>query len=263
MVKAIILLLFAVFIFILHETGEIVRFINPNYLYFSQIASVIFLFLFFVQVPRIFTSSEYDHSECGPWGCSHEDEGGGITVKTLLTYGLIILPLLTGFLLPYKDFGAAEALKRGISYSTHDHGHVEVHDELLVHQMDEGVQEIVKQPILEFDNENFVSYIRAVTSYPVNFVGKQILIEGFILEDDSFTNKHTVITRFLVTHCVADAHAAGLVIEEGSILGIHENTWVRIKGELNVKKSDSGLIPIITVSSWEEIHPPMDPYVYP
>jgi putative membrane protein len=255
MVKAIILLLFAVFIFILHETGEIVRFINPNYLYFSQIASVIFLFLFFIQVPRIFTSSEYDHSECGPWGCSHEDEGGGITVKTLLTYGLIILPLLTGFLLPYKDFGAAEALKRGISYSTHDHDHVEVPDE--------QVQEIVKQPFLEFDNENFGSYIHAVTSYPGNFVGKPIIIEGFIVEDDSFTNKQTVITRFLVTHCVADAHVAGLVIEEGSILGVHENTWIRIKGELNVKKSDSGLIPIIIVRNWEEIDTPIDPYVYP
>ncbi|MFC0558897.1 TIGR03943 family putative permease subunit [Halalkalibacter alkalisediminis] len=263
MVKAIILLLFAVFIFILHETGEINRFINPNYLYFSQIASVIFLFLFFIQVPRIFTSSKFDHSECGPWGCSHEDDEGGITVKTLLTYGLIIMPLLTGFLLPYKDFGAAEALKRGISYSTHDHGHLEGHDELFLHQMDKRVQEMLKKPVLEFDNENFASYISTVTSYPENFVGKPIIVEGFILEDDSLSNKLTVITRFLVTHCVADAHAAGLVIEKGVSFGIQENTWIRVKGVLNVKKSNSKLIPIITVSSWEEIESPMDPYVYP
>ncbi|WP_227935550.1 TIGR03943 family putative permease subunit [Alkalihalobacillus deserti] len=262
MVKAIILLLFAVFIFILHETGEIIRFINPNYLYFSQIASVIFLFLFFIQVPRVFTSSEYDHSECGPWGCSHEDNEGGITVKTLLAYGLIIMPLLTGFLLPYKDFGAAEALKRGISYSTHVHGHLEEH-ELLDHQIDKSVEKMLKQPVLEFDNENFASYISAVTSYPKNFVGKPIIVEGFILEDDSLSNKLTVITRFLVTHCVADAHAAGLVIEKGVSFGIQENTWIRVKGELNIKKSDSKLIPIITVSSWEEIQSPIDPYVYP
>ncbi|WP_157800856.1 TIGR03943 family putative permease subunit [Bacillus solitudinis] len=261
--KALVLLLFAVFIFILHETGEITRFINPKYLFFSQIASVIFLLLFFIQVPRIFASSAYDHSECGPWGCSHEDEEEGGMVKIILAYGLISLPLLTGFLLPYKDFGAEEALKRGISYSTLDHGHLEDHDEVLNHQINKTVQEMLKQPVLEFDNENFARFIGAVTTHPENFLGKQVVVEGFILNDDSLSNKLTVITRFLVTHCVADAHAVGLVIEKGDTLGIKENTWVRVKGELSIKKTDNILLPTIKISSWKEIQSPMDPYVYP
>ncbi|WP_332690668.1 TIGR03943 family putative permease subunit [Halalkalibacter lacteus] len=263
-VKAFVLLLFAVFIFILHETGEITRFINPNYLYFSQIASVIFLFLFFIQVPRIFTplQMENDHSECGLWGCNHDADEGGLTLKTIFAYGLIILPLLTGFLLPYKDFGAAEALNRGISYSTHDHGHLEEHD-LLDGQLDRRVKEMLMQPVIHFNNENFARYIGAITTYPKSFVGRSIVLEGFILEDDSLTSNHTIITRFLVTHCVADAHATGLVIENGASFGFQENTWIRVKGELNVKKGDSILIPIINVSSWEEIQSPMDPYVYP
>ncbi|MDT8862190.1 TIGR03943 family protein [Alkalihalobacillus sp. MEB130] len=265
MLKAIVLLLFAVFIFILHETGEITRFINPNYLSFSQVASVLFLFLFFIQVPRIFTArhNEHDHSQCGPWGCSHENDEGRVTAKTIIAYGIIILPLLTGFLLPYKDFGAAEALNRGVHYSSHDHSHIDGHGELN-NPHEKLVMEMLKESVLKVDNENFGSYLGAITSSPANFKGKPIEIEGFILKDDLLANNLIVITRFLVTHCVADAHAVGLVIDKGATLGMEENTWICVRGELDVKESsDHLLIPVIRVNSWEEIQAPIEPYIYP
>ncbi|MBU8905340.1 TIGR03943 family putative permease subunit [Desertibacillus haloalkaliphilus] len=263
LIKAFVLLLFAVFIFILHESGEIGRFINPDYLYFSQIASVLFLFLFFIQVPRIFTTTEHDHSQCGPWGCTHDDDNGGsFSLQTFISYGIIILPLVTGFLLPYKDFGAAEAQKRGVSYSTyHDHGDLEDHE---LFPQEKDILEIINEPALYFDNTNFADYLTSITTYPEGFIGKSIELDGFILEDDFHVNsKRTVITRFLVTHCVADAHAAGIVIEDGSSLGIKENSWIRVKGKLDVQKEGEWLIPVIKVDSWKEIDLPLDPYIYP
>lgn len=262
-VKAIVLLLFAVFIFHLHKTGEMARFINPNYLTFSQIASVLFLFLFFIQVPRIFTSpyDEHDHSLCGPWGCSHEEYESGGALKTIIAYGLIILPLFTGFLLPYKDFGAAEALNRGVRYVTSDHSHVEDHLEL--NDQNKIVQEMVNKSILTLTNDNFASYLTTITSYPQYFIGKEIELEGFILEEDCHANSRTVITRFLVTHCVADAHAIGLVIEDGVASGMEENKWIYVKGKLDVSNSDEMGIPVIKVNSWREIQVPADPYIYP
>ncbi|ERN53895.1 TIGR03943 family protein [Alkalihalophilus marmarensis] len=271
LVKAVILLLFVVLIFILHHSGEITRFINPSYVYLSQVASVIFLLLFTIQVPRIFISSEHDHSECGPFGCSHEEEGDGLSLRTLIAYGFISLPLLTGFLLPFKDFGATEALNRGVIYTQHEHHHEHSHEdphdayscEVALHELDETVQELVHQSVLEFQPYNYASYIQAVTSFPEDFVGKPIIIEGFILENATAAETHTVLARFLVTHCVADAHAAGIVIEEGWELGLTENMWVRVTGKLDVKTSESRLIPIIHVKRWQEISPPIDPYVYP
>ncbi|WP_370621808.1 TIGR03943 family protein [Bacillus sp. JCM 19034] len=262
MIKAIVLLLFAVFIFHLHKSGEITRFINPNYLTFSQIASVLFLFLFFIQVPRIFTSpyDDHDHSLCGPWGCSHEESESGGTLKTFVAYGLIILPLFTGFLLPFKDFGAAEAQNRGVSYVTHDHSHGE---ELELNDQNKTVEEMVNKPVLTLTNDNFASYLTTITSYPQYFKGKEIELEGFILEEECHANSRAVITRFLVTHCVADAHAIGLVIEDGAALGIEENTWIYVKGELGITDSDEMFIPMINVKSWREIQVPTDPYIYP
>ncbi|MGO4889972.1 TIGR03943 family putative permease subunit [Anaerobacillus sp. MEB173] len=261
--KAFVLLLFAVFIFVLHETGEISRFINPNYIYFSQIASVLFLFLFFIQVTRIFTSLEHDHSQCGPWGCNHDHGNvGRLSLRAIIGYGIIIVPLVTGFVLPYKDFGAAEAQKRGVSYSVHhDHGELRDHE---FFPQEKDILKIIDEPVLNFDNINYANYLTAITTYPEGFVGKSIELAGFILEDDFHVNtKRMVITRFLVTHCVADAHAAGLVIEDGFSLGMKENSWIRLIGKLDVQKEDELLIPIIKVDSWEEIDLPLDPYIYP
>lgn len=254
-------MLFAVLIFILHETGQITRFINPNYLYFSQIASVLFLFLFFIQVPRIFAPIDHDHTQCGPWGCNHES-GEGFSLSTVLAYGLISLPLITGFLLPYKDFGAMEAVKRGVSYATHhDHGHIEDH-QLCNEKIDHKISDIIQLPALNLENNNFGSYMTAITMYPQSFVGKTIELEGFIVEDDFHSTIQTVISRFIVTHCVADAHAVGLIIEHGDKLGIQQNTWIHLKGKLNIKEDGESFIPIIQVESWKEIDPPIEPYIY-
>ncbi|MGM0873787.1 MAG: TIGR03943 family putative permease subunit [Bacillota bacterium] len=262
-IKALILLMFAAFIFILQKSGEITRFIHPSYLYFSQIASVIFLFLFFIQVPRIFRSLETknDHSQCGPWGCNHDLEEDNLSLKSIFSIGIITLPLLTGLLIPYKIFGAEEALKRGISYSGIVHNHSD--EQKMFYHLNNRVQEMMNKPVLYFNKESFASYIGIITTYPEVFIGKQIELEGFIVEDELFSKKHTVIARFLVTHCVADAHASGLVIKNGASFEIHENAWVRIKGVLSVKKDDHLRVPVINVSSLEKIQPPKDPYVYP
>jgi len=266
--KALILLLFSVFIFILHQTGEITRFINPSYLYFSQIASVLFLFLFFIQVPRIFATDDHDHTLCGPWGCSHE-EGEGFTFRSFVTYALIIVPLAMGFMLPYKDFGAAEAVKRGVSYYAHDHQHDHDHEEhehshdCIPQQDSPSLTQILNEPILYFHNKNFTSYMSAVTENPHRFIGKPVVIEGFVLEDEMASEIHTVLSRFIVTHCVADAHAAGFIIADGAGHGIEEGQWIRVKGRLNVMQSERFTVPVVELESWGAITQPIDPYIYP
>ncbi|MED4172226.1 TIGR03943 family protein [Halalkalibacterium halodurans] len=255
LLKAVILLLFAVFLFLLHETGEIARFINPQYVHLSQIASILFLFLFFIQVPRMFTNSEEDLCGCGLWGCSHGEEGR-FAMKHVISYGLISLPLMIGFLFPFKDFGAAEALKRGVQYQVSQR---EARDEA---SLEKNVQELLEQSALVLHRDNFVSSLRALMAYPTRFVGKPILLEGFIIEDCQ-DEKVTVITRFLVTHCVADSHAAGFILEHEDSLGGREEQWLQVMGVLDVKQHGGVLLPVIRVIEWEEIEPPANPYVYP
>ncbi|MFC4322069.1 TIGR03943 family putative permease subunit [Litchfieldia salsa] len=259
-IKAIVLLVFATFIFILHKTGDITRFVNPAYLHFSQIASVLFIVLFFIQVPRIFESEKesHDHAFCGPWGCSHD--GADLSFKTFLSYTLICLPLISGLLFPLKDLGAAEALKRGITYSDQEQCTIEDEDQKASFDS-RKINELLQAPVLEFDDQNFSTYFSAIGAYPDLFIGKEIKIEGFITNDS--LEAHTILTRFFVTHCVADAHAVGIIIEDGVSLGIERDTWVHLIGVLDVREEAKGESLILKVSKWEAISPPKTPYIYP
>lgn len=256
-IKAIILLLFASFIFILHQSGEVTHFIHPNYLRFSQFASVIFLILFFFQVPRIFRplEAEDDHSNCGPWGCQHEEKD--VSLKMILSIGIISIPLLTGFMMPYKTFGAEEALKRGIQYSG------------LEHQRSSGIElangrikSLMSQHLIRMDHTGFTEYMGIISEYPEVFEGKEIEIEGFIAEDYFLSKRTKVIARFQVTHCVADAHASGFILENSHEYDLKNNTWVRIKGTLKVLEENQQYIPVIHIKAVNNIDSPKNPYIF-
>lgn len=256
-IKAIILLLYASFIFILHHTGDITNFIHPNYLHFSQIASIIFLILFFFQVPRIFKTleAEHDHTYCSPWGCHHEEEQ--FSIKSLISIGMMIITLLSGFMMPYKTFGADEALVRGIQYSSFNHkksGDIDLENGNIIR--------IMNLPIIRLDYTGFADYMGIISKYPAVFEGKQIEIEGFIAEEHFMMKKQKVIARFHVAHCVADAQASGIILVNSDELQLKEDTWVRIKGVLKVKEENQQYIPAIHVTSFEKIVTPKNPYIY-
>ncbi|UCZ54210.1 TIGR03943 family protein [Bacillus shivajii] len=261
-IKAFILLMFSGFIFMLHHTGEIDRFINPQYTSLSQVASIIFLFLFFIQVPRIFLTKEQaeDHDYCSILGCNHEtDDVKHIKGKSIITYSIIFLPLFTGFLLPYKELGAAEAVKRGICYS-HNEGetfHLEERSEI---ELSHVIKEMKQSRVLTVDKKNFVSYVNSILTYPDLFYGKEIELEGFISVDKSASEDHLLIARFLVTHCVADAHVMGLLLSVEDERLQNENDWIRMKGVLDINEQST---PIVEVREWEKVEQPKNPYIYP
>ena len=116
-VRALILLVFSTLLFKLHFTGEITKFINPKYEALSQIASIVFLILFFIQITRIWTVEEHSHQYCDheDHDCSHHHDHGDspINMKKLISYLIIAVPLITGFLLPPKVLDASIADKKG------------------------------------------------------------------------------------------------------------------------------------------------------
>ncbi|WP_226526849.1 TIGR03943 family putative permease subunit [Metabacillus niabensis] len=251
-IKALILLVFASFLFILHQSGEMTNFIHPNYLHVSQFASILFLILFFFQVPRIFRplDAEPDHTHCSPWGCHHEEEG--FSIKTIFSIGMIIVPLLTGLMMPYKTFGAEETLKRGIQYAGLDQKRLGNSD----------IKSMMSLPVIRFDGTDFANYMGILSEYPEVFEGKKIEIEGFIAEDQFLRKKQKVIARFQVTHCIADAHASGFKLENSNEFHLTNNTWVRMKGTLKVKEESQQYIPVIHVNSVETIDTPKNPYIF-
>lgn len=264
--RALILLSFSALIFMLHHTGEIVRFINPEYVIFSQIASILFLLLFFIQVPRIWHDNrEVDHSNCGPWGCNHDDGyDQRITLKIVLSYLVIIVPILTGFIFPVKELDASIAAKRAIFFHSSHEEEESCTDESHVHPPIEGLEEdLLNMSIINLDKHTYASYLNTVMNNPHLFKGKPIQLEGFVLKDETLNDNHWVLARFLVTHCVADASVLGVLVELNQNEQLLENTWIRVQGIIQVNKHHGSSVPVIKVVNWKQIEQLRDPYIYP
>lgn len=272
--RAFILLLFSAFIFMLHHTGDIGRFINPEYVVFSQIASVIFLFLFFIQVPRIWRDpslANEDHSNCGPWGCNHDDGyNQGLSLKTVVSYSIILIPLVTGFLLPGKDLDASIASKRGLFISSTPHTEEEnvscneENNPIFMNKVtDERQTELLNNSLIILDASTFASRLQTISQAPHLYKGKRVQLEGFALRDETLEGNYWVIARFLVTHCVADASVIGVLVQIDDNVQLTENSWVRVQGVLQVGTHNESMVPLVEVDKLQLIRQPKEPYVYP
>ncbi|MBY0123708.1 TIGR03943 family putative permease subunit [Bacillus sp. S/N-304-OC-R1] len=121
-IRAFILLTFSIFILKLHYTGEMTKYINPKYLGLSLTAAIIFIVLFFIQLTRIWSEKHIHHKhshhedDCchhQDHACHHDHGETPFNFKKLVSYMIIVFPLLTGFLLPPKVLDASIANKKG------------------------------------------------------------------------------------------------------------------------------------------------------
>lgn len=298
--RAVILLGFAGFIFKLHYTGAIGKYINLKYVAFSQIASILLVFLFFIQIRRIWISKDSQHQHdhrCDHVGCDH-DHGfaSGWTWKAWVSYSILLLPLLTGFLLPAKTLDASIASKKGIllpqssnmeakstreeltplteeqismyandsTGNTQDTG--EQNDTSVVYFDDlyaEKIKELRNQEKIEMTDEKFVSQYDTISLYPEEFKGKPIEMKGFVYKEDGMKTNQLVVSRFIITHCVADAGVLGFLAEVDKASQLEKDTWIQVQGVLDITTYGDTKLPMIRVTSWKTVNAPVDPYVYP
>lgn len=72
-----------------------------------------------------------------------------------------------------------------------------------------------------------------------------------------------VISRFLITHCVADAGIVGFLSEFDEASALAEDTWIEATGILDVTTYNGAQLPLIKITDWKTIDQPEEPYLYP
>lgn len=85
---------------------------------------------------------------------------------------------------------------------------------------------------------------------------------GAYVSDAHLSKNQFIAARFVITHCVAEAEAMGVIVEwpKGDFAN---NTWVRVKGPIKVGTLNGKPIPIIVAESVETVPEPSRPYLYP
>lgn len=274
LLRAGILLGFALFIGRLHWTGDIAKYINIKYSAISLIACVILFLLFVAQLGRIRNAryEDQDH-QCGS-GCNHSHHLRW-SFKGILAYVILLVPVLTGFLLPVKTLDAAMASKKGVMIQSpkasstvpnEEHTIPEPREEDLVYLDDlyeSSLNHLIQQPEIVFNDFDFVEYADTISFYPQEFIGKKVELSGFVYREEGMDPTQVVVARFIITHCLADAGVIGFMADWEDAQKLEQDTWVRVKGTLDVTQYGEFELPLLKVEEWEKVSVPADPYVYP
>ncbi len=296
-VRAFILLAFSILLFKLHFTGEITKFINPKYVGLSQSASVLFLTLFIIQTTRIWTVKEnskqhHCHHDTHEHNCNHDHGDSRLNTKKLISYLVIVFPLVTGFLLPAKVLDASIADKKGglavlSNQKTEDKKEDEpvpnnnqqedpVINEDLVdlsriadakvytnEEYEQLKQQLAQSSTIVMNETIFSTFYDEIHMDINKYKGREIELKGFVYKEEGLEQDQLVLARFLITHCVADASIIGFITELPDAPLLDENTWIEAKGVLDTTNFNGSELPIIKITNWKEIDEPKEPYLYP
>ncbi|AVK84954.1 TIGR03943 family protein [Lysinibacillus sp. B2A1] len=287
-VKAAILFAFSAMIYSFHMTGNITKLINPKYDILSKIVAIIFLFLFVVQLKRVFTFSKQSNSYRATCGCcSHHQENTSLSIKKGLSYFILIVPIVTGLIIPTKVLDASIAEKKGATIMmtnqsqalTGDDDIAMLNDSTEGHPVDPNLlekkqempkkeydllkQQLASNPIIEMTDYVYSVYYEDINNNLLNYQGKSIHINGFVLKEDDFEQNQLVISRFLITHCVADASIIGFLSEIPEASNLEEDTWIEAEGIIDIGYYNGVELPLLKIHKWKEIEIPDEPYLYP
>ncbi|MFD2627444.1 TIGR03943 family putative permease subunit [Oceanobacillus kapialis] len=290
--RAVVLMAFVAFLVQLHQTGDIVHYINPKYEHLSMIGAWLFLVLFLTQIFRIwsFEKPRHKHAHCNHAGHKHDHGDGPLTLKKVFSYGIIILPLATGLIFPETTLDASIAEKKGIMLSLGNNGpnsqgeegsedpvnqggiptgdHTAFDPNVLTNTMtseeyESKIEALKQSQEITMTEQMYAAVYQEINNNPSAFVGKKISFSGFVYREQGFTQSQVVLSRFLITHCIADAGVVGFLSEFEGAGELAQDTWIEATGELTIQEYNGKQMPTIQITDWKTIEQPEQPYVYP
>lgn len=293
--KALLLGLFTLYFANLHLTGDISKYINPKYDYMSKMAAILFFVLLLIQLTRIW-SEKHSHHNCSHH-CDHDHGNSHWSLKRIVGYSIVAFPIVTGFMIPPATLDASIAANKGFLLSQGDanedsagaaKGSIMEDAESLVEkenidiyssdvddialpnenyvsedEYDKKFRMLQESDTVEMAEDMFSTYYAEINDNPKSYAGKKIKMSGFVFKEEGFEKNQLVISRFLITHCIADASIIGFLTEYNGAKSIKEDTWIEIEGVLEMGDYGGSELPIIKVTSLNVIDEPSEPYIYP
>jgi putative membrane protein len=109
---------------------------------------------------------------------------------------------------------------------------------------------------------NILDWLRAfgAADDPSAFAGQEATVVGFVYRDESFDAQQFMVSRFVVSCCVADATVLGLIVSWPDSLDLPLDTWVEVHGAF---QADQQATPVLVADRVTPTAPPNQPYLYP
>lgn len=260
LLRVVILLAFALYIGHLVQQDALHYYVSPKLARLVKLCPIpLFLMAFSLTIQALFGK--------GSVLCDCDHRLPSSFYKSAAIYGLFILPLLLGFLLPDRALGSMAATKKGLTLSslppeTKNTAKFESSDPYHA-ELTELAKLLYAQPEIPVYSELFSETFGAIDMYKQQFEGKEISVSGFLHRNDNETPENTfAVGRYLVQCCTADAIPFGMLVDAGKLKSPPVDTWIEVRGKLHIVQYKGQEILQIRAASITPTEQPATPYIY-
>lgn len=254
-IKALILLGFGIYLYLLVESGDISLFINPRYVVLTKFAYIALAIMFLVQTGRLFSRSRHACDDYGP--------SGPLLNRTVLPF---VFTLLVAFFVPNTTLDANLAANKGLEpvsgYAGEKSGANSGGNDNTVEKTGQRDTAAVSG-VIEVTDENFMAVLTSLYVAPADYSGQEIVLRGFVYRQPDYAANRFGLVRFVVNCCTADAILDGMICEAEDALKYADGSWLQVRGTVALDNYDGQEIPVINIISLEPVEEPANPYIYP
>jgi uncharacterized repeat protein (TIGR03943 family) len=240
------LILFGLGIMLLQKfiTGTLYFFINVRFFWLVILAAGGLFILGAILLEN--RDKTRDHDQNKEHDHDHTHDSGARRWSLII----VAFPLALSYLIPANPLDANIIQSRGIANEA-------------IFSADQGQDAIeLNSPT---DQRTILDWIRAFnySQNPAEFQGETADVIGFVYHDPRLAENQFLVGRLAVTCCVADAFAIGMVVEWPEAKRLKENSWLRVRGPIQVLELDNATLPLIVAERVMDTAPPAKPYLYP
>mgnify|MGYP000897813088 CR=1 FL=1 len=263
--KVAVLLGFALFFFLIIQSGQVLKYVHPRNVPFIKFAVIAMVLISLFFIPEVFKPQRVKVSSI-----------------PLLFF---ILPLIMAFLLPTQSFnsdyisygdlklqgnsGNVDNPEIKTEYSEEDEYNEDIYiDEYSAAENKNIIEsnrnelQLIDETII-MDNDNYVRWIQEIYDNIEKYNGKKIQVSGFVFKDEQFEDNEFVSARMMMVCCAADMQPIGFLVRYDNAAELNVDTWIRVYGTIAKGEFNGNAIPVIEADKVENTEKPEFDYVYP
>jgi len=258
-IKALLLIAMGLFLYSRFANGTLFFYINQRFQLFTLFAVAGLLIVglsyrFATKAENLAVEHHHDddhhhhhhHEHPHDHAHSHGLSWGGIA--------LVLLPIILGVVVPPQPLGAAalsnRELNAGFNETTSLPG-------VLGADRTKAARD---KNVLDWWDEFRTS--SAPNEDPA-LLGQEARVIGFVYKDQRLGDGHFMLVRYIVSCCVADASAIGLVVAAPDLAALQDDQWVEVSGTLVAGNVPNWQMPVIQAQTIQPVDVPAQPYLYP
>ncbi|UOY92757.1 TIGR03943 family protein [Ectobacillus sp. JY-23] len=258
LIRGVIFLGFAMALFKLLLTGDIINFIAPKMFPFIWLMCGASLLLGCIQLFRS------DGAVC----LCERHTLPKTTMASLSLYTLFLSPIVLVFVFSTVGLDGRVAAKRGVNLTGEQMIIQDIEEEpfLQISTPPEGYYENLEKKLkqaamIDVTDDEYISIMDVIGQDVEGFSGKKIRLIGFVHREDELDRNTIIIARHGITCCAADSSVLGM-LAVGETSQLSEGQWIQVEGVLSATTYIDTLLPIVNLQSIQTIDAPREQYVY-